>query len=27
MATLTALPGFTRHPAGEVVGWQRSGPE
>ena len=23
---LTTLPGFTRHPAGEVVGWQRSGP-
>jgi oxalate decarboxylase/phosphoglucose isomerase-like protein (cupin superfamily) len=23
---LTALPDFTRHPAGEVVGWQRSGP-
>jgi hypothetical protein len=21
---LTALPGFTRHPAGEVVGWQRN---
>jgi mannose-6-phosphate isomerase-like protein (cupin superfamily) len=23
---LTALPDFTRHPAGAVVRWQRSGP-
>jgi hypothetical protein len=22
---LTALPDFTRHPAGDIVGWERSG--
>jgi hypothetical protein len=24
---LTALPGFTRHPAGEIVSWQRATPD
>jgi hypothetical protein len=22
---LTMLPGFARHPAGEIVGWERNG--